>query len=169
VTVGTIFGRSKVPLRDWLRALHLLSSNRRFILVTIRDVQAELGVTYRTASLVWTRICAVLRTYKGHNKGFGTTITAFIRSTRPTSKAGRINWWLNSKKRLNGEDGVPKVTGLLSSFALPGAPAENMDRTERLLRLLIAAAPKLSKSAKKKAAKLSRLKRGVVPAVTPQL
>jgi hypothetical protein len=53
---------------------------------------------------------------------------------------------------LNGGDGVPKVSGLLASFALAQAPAENLDRTERLLRLLIAADPK--------AAKRSRLKRG---------
>ncbi|MBR1272819.1 hypothetical protein JQ629_35635 [Bradyrhizobium sp. AUGA SZCCT0222] len=140
----------------------MLSSNRRYVLVTIRDVQAELGVTYRTAALVWTRICAGLRTYSGHNKGFGTTVTAFISSTRPTSKAGRLNWYLKSKKRLNGEDGVPKVTGLLSAFARAEAPAENLERTERLLRVLIAATPKPSKSAKRKAAKLRRLERATL-------
>jgi hypothetical protein len=61
------------------------------------------------------------------------------------------------------------VAGLLSSFALPEAPEENLDYTERLLPLLIVAAPKLLKSAKRKAAKLRRLEHNMVPAVTPQL
>jgi hypothetical protein len=166
VTVGTIFERSKVPLHDWLRAIHMLSSNRRYLDVTIREVQVELDVTYKTALQMWKRICAVLRTYRGHNRGFGSKVTAFITSKRPKSRDGMTDWREKSKKLLNGEDGVPKVTGLLSAFTGPQGLAENLDRTERLLRLLIAAAPKLSKSAKRKAAKLSRLKRGMVPAAT---
>jgi hypothetical protein len=57
---------------------------------------------------------------------------------------------------------VPSVSGLLSSFAPEGS--ENPDRTERLLRLLIVAKPKLSKTAKRKAArkKLAELNRAAV-------
>jgi hypothetical protein len=66
--------------------------------------------------------------------------------------AGRENWRKRPKKLLNGGDGVPKVSGLLASFMPAQAPLENLDRTERLLRLLIAADPKV--------AKLRRLKRG---------
>jgi hypothetical protein len=69
----------------------------------------------------------------------GSKATAFIRSKRPKSIEGMTNWREKSKKLLNGEDGVPKVTGLLSAFTGPEGPAENLDRTERLVRLLIAA------------------------------
>jgi transposase-like protein len=162
VTVGTIFERSKVPLQDWLRAIHMFSATQP---VTIRGVEVELGVTYKTALQIWKRICAVLRTYRGHNKGFGKKVTAFIRSKRPQSREEMANWREKSKTLLNGGDGVPKVTGLLSEFTGPQGPAENLERTERLLRLLIGAVPKLSKSAKRKAAKLRRLQRDIVPAV----
>ena len=60
-------------------------------------------------------------------------------------------WRKKSKLLLNGGNGVPNVTGLLSLPAPEGS--ENLDRTERLLRLLISATPKLSKSAKRKAAR----------------
>jgi transposase-like protein len=160
VTVGTIFERSRVPLHHWLWALHLLSYDDP----SIRDLQVELGVTYKTALQMWKRICAVLRTYRGHNKGLGSKVTAFITSKRPQNEAGMANWRAKSRKLLKGGDGVPKVTGLLSAFAGSKGCAEKLERTERLLRLLLAAAPKLSKAAKRKAAKLGRLERGVVPA-----
>jgi transposase-like protein len=163
VTVGTIFQRSKVPLNDWLWAIHLFSATQP---VTIREIEIELAVTYKTAFQMWKRVCAVLRGYRGHNKGFGPKVTAFITSTRPKSIEGLANWRDKSKKLLNGENGVPKVTGLLSTFASHGS-AENFERTERLLRVLLAAVPKPSKSAKKKAAKLRRLERGAVLAATP--
>jgi transposase-like protein len=144
VTVGTIFERSKVPLNDWLWAIHLFSANQRDP-VMIREVQVELDVTYKTALQIWKRVCAVLRTYRGHNKGFGSKVTVFITSKRTQSELGMANWRAKSKKLLNGEDGVPKVTGLLSAFTGSRGPAENLERTERLLRLLLAATPKLSK------------------------
>ena len=164
VTVGTIFERSRVPLHHWLWALHLLSYEHP----SIRELQAELGVTYKTALQMWKRICAVLRTYRGHNKGFGSKVTAFITSKRPQNEVGMANWRARSRKLLNGEDGVPKVTGLLTAFAGSKGSAEKLERTERLLRLLFAAVPKPSKSAKKKAAKLRRLERGLVLAIAPQ-
>jgi hypothetical protein len=135
--------------------------------VTVREIELELAVTYKTAFQMWKRIRAVLRAYRGHNKGFGRKVEAFITSTRPKSFDGMTNWRAKSKQLLNGNVAAPQVSGLLSSHA--NGTAENLDRTERLLRLLIAATPKPSKSAKRKAAKLSRLKRGMVPAVTPQL
>jgi transposase-like protein len=157
VTVGTIFERSKVPLRDWLRATHMFSATQP---VTIREVELELDVTYKTALEIWKRVCAVLCAYRGHNKGFGRKVEAFITGKRP--KKERLDIWREkSKKLLNGEVNAPKASGLLSSFARADAPAENLDRTERLLRLLVAASQS-RKGAKKKAAKGSRLKRDVV-------
>jgi transposase-like protein len=171
VTVGTIFERSKVPLRDWLRAIHMFSSNKLGPHVTIREVELELDVTYKTALQIWKRICGVLRTYKGHNKGFGSKITAFISSKRPKPKwRGTRAYWSDKNRRLlKGEVSAPapKATGLLSSFKRAQGPADNLDRTERLLRLLMAAGPKRLRSIRRTAATRSRLKRGTVPSVTP--
>ena len=151
VTVGTVFQRSKVPLQDWLRAVQMLSTTQP---VTIRQIEIELGVTYKTAFQIWKRVSAVLRAYRGHNKGFGKKIEAYITSQRPKSPDGMSVWRKKSKLLLNGGNGVPNVTGLLSLPTPEGS--ENLDRTERLLRLLIAATPKLSKSAKRKAARRAK-------------
>jgi|KBSMisStandDraft_5_1062788.scaffolds.fasta_scaffold639443_1 transposase-like protein len=147
VTVGTVFERSKVPLQDWLKAVQMLSAVQP---VTIRQIEIELGITYKTAFQIWKRVSGVLRAYRGHNKGFGKKIEAYITSQRPNPD-GMSVWRKKSKLLLNGGNGVPNVTGLLSLPAPEGS--ENLDRTERLLRLLIAATPKLSKSAKRKAAR----------------
>ena len=125
-------------------------------------------MTYKTALQMWKRICAVLRTFRGHNKGFGSKVTAFTTSKRPQNETAMAIWRAKSRKLLNGEDGVPKVTGLLSALAGSKGSAEKLERTERLLRLLLAAAPKLSKAAKRKAAKLRSLEDGTVPIVTPR-
>ena len=122
--------------------------------MTIRQIEIELGVTYKTAFQIWKRVSAVLRAYRGHNKGFGKKIEAYITRQRPKSAEGKSVWRKKSKLLLNGGDGVPNVTGLLSSFTSDGS--ENLDRTERLLRLLISATPKLSKSAKRKAARRAK-------------
>lgn len=109
---------------------------------------------------IWKRICAALRAYRGHNKGFGRKITAFISSTRPKPKKwrGKKAYWADKNKQgLTGEVSTPKATGLLSSAE---DPTENLESTERLLRLLIAAPPK---SSQKKPAKRNRSKRGTVP------
>ena len=44
-------------------------------------------------------------------------VEAYITSQRPKSDDGRASWRQKSKLLLNGGDGVPKVTELLSSFA----------------------------------------------------
>ena len=160
VTVGTIFERSKVPLQDWLRAVHMLSATWP---VTIRQIEIELDVTYKTAFQIWKRVSAVLRSYRGHNKGFGRKVEAYITSTRPKSMDGMASWRERSRQLLNGNVAAPKATGVLALHA-KGTADNHLDRTERLLRLLIAAKPKLSKSAKRKALRKKRaeLKRETV-------
>lgn len=147
VTVDTIFERSPLPLQDWLRAIHMFSATHS---VTLREVEVELDVTYKTTLKIWTRICTVLRTYRGHNKGFGRKVEQFITSKRPKSRDWMTSWRKKSRELLNGEVGAPKALGVLSSFARDtSAPPEDFDRTERLARLLIAAKPN-RKSARKK-------------------
>lgn len=44
---GTVFARSRTPLRTWFRAIHLVSGSRRG--VSAKALQRHLGVTYKTA------------------------------------------------------------------------------------------------------------------------
>ena len=131
--------------------------------VTIRQIEIELDVTYKTAFQIWKRVSAVLRSYRGHNKGFGRKVKAYITSTRPKSMDGMASWRERSRQLLNGNVAAPKATGVLALHA-KGTADNHLDRTERLLRLLIAAKPKLSKSAKRKALRKKRaeLKRETV-------
>jgi len=45
--VGTIFEKSTTPLTKWFLAIHLMTGNRKG--VSAKDMQRELGVTYKTA------------------------------------------------------------------------------------------------------------------------
>ena len=64
VRIGTIFQNSPVPLRKWIVAIWLMSSNRRGIPAT--QLQRELGVAYNTALFMKHRI----------RKAFGATDNA---------------------------------------------------------------------------------------------
>jgi hypothetical protein len=102
--------------------------------VTIRQIEIELDVTYKTAFQIWKRVSAVLRSYRGHNKGFGRKVEAYITSTRPKSMDGMASWRERSRQLLNGNVAAPKATGVLALHA-KGTADNHLDRTERLLRL----------------------------------
>lgn len=54
VTVGTVFERSKVPLHQWLYAVHLMTSSKKGI--SAHQIHRTLGVTYKTAWFMAHRI-----------------------------------------------------------------------------------------------------------------
>jgi transposase-like protein len=148
VTVGTMFERSKVSLPMWLRAAHMFSANSVTASVTPRDVERELSVTYKTA---WSMVQAMLRTaaaYKGPNVGFGRKIVAHIRSKRPAPPKHRsaetYRAW--KKKTLAGWHSAPiESTGVLASFDAGGIQSKDIDRTERLMRMLMSGPKILTK------------------------
>ena len=59
VTVGTLFERSKVPLRKWLLATHLLCSSKKGM--STHQLHRMLGVTYKTAWFMTHRIREAMR------------------------------------------------------------------------------------------------------------
>jgi transposase-like protein len=139
VTVGTIFASSKVPLSKWLQAAHLISSNKRNIGVSIRQVEVDLGITYKTAWHMVHKMLDASTAYTGPNTVFGEKIRKHINTIRP--KPPKIKapyyapWYIWRRKHPQGE--CIESTGLLASFAAPHSPLENTDRTERLLRVLM--------------------------------
>jgi transposase-like protein len=171
VTVGTAFASSKVPLSKWMQVIHMVGYSEKP--PTLLEIQKKIGVSYKTTLQMWGRICTALQTYKGFKKGFGTKVRDIIRKAQPKyADAPKLAGYWARKNRLMAAGKHPsqhtvKATGLLSSFERCSAGAtDNLERTERLLRLLIAADPKPHRAARKKAAKRRRLKRSIIPAVT---
>lgn len=166
VTVGTAFASSKVPLSKWMQAVHKVGFSEKP--PTLLEVQKTIGVTYKTMLHMWGRICTAARTYKGYKKGFGTKVRAVIKEAQPKYAHAPIltNYRLRKNKLMaagkHPSQHTIKATGLLSSFGSTGT--DNLERTERLLRLLIATNPKPHRAARKKASKRSRLKRGMASA-----
>lgn len=57
-TVGTIFEKSTTPLKLWFHAIYLMSSTRCGI--SAKQLQRELGVTYKTAWRMFKQIRSLL-------------------------------------------------------------------------------------------------------------
>ncbi len=57
-TVGTIFERSSTPLKVWFHAIYLIASSPSH--VTVRQLQQETGVTYKTAWRMYHQIRRLL-------------------------------------------------------------------------------------------------------------
>jgi transposase-like protein len=163
VTVGTVFASSKVPLSKWMQAAHQVGFSEKP--PTLMEVQKTIGVTYKTMLQMWGRMRTALRTYKGYKKGFGTKVRAVIKEAQPKyAHAPKLfNYWARKNKLIaagrHPSQHTIAATGLLSSFEKDSARTENLERTERLLRLLIATDPKRHRAARRKASESSRLKR----------
>ena len=61
-TAGTIFDHSSTPLRSWFYAMYLMSTTRCGI--SAKQLQRELGVTYKTAWRIFTQIRSLMREKK---------------------------------------------------------------------------------------------------------
>ncbi len=62
-TAGTPFESTRTPLRDWFFVMFLFTTSRNGI--AAKEVQRQLGVTYKTA---W-RMCNLIRKYMGYVDG----------------------------------------------------------------------------------------------------
>lgn len=59
VTVGTVMGRSKVPLSKWLLAMHLIGASKKGM--SALELGRMLGVSYKTAWFLCHRIRKAIR------------------------------------------------------------------------------------------------------------
>jgi transposase-like protein len=69
VTVGTVFERSKVPIRTWLYATHLICSSKKGI--SSQQLARMLGVTVKTAWFMSHRIREAMTTAQGSEPPLG--------------------------------------------------------------------------------------------------
>ncbi|MGX4773900.1 transposase [Bradyrhizobium guangdongense] len=128
VTVGTSFERLRVPLRTWICAARAFSSDLK---PTLSEIQCDLGVAYRTVLRMRDVIERAAKPYRGRKRVFG----AWPRE-------------LMGHKRENREKTL-QATGVLKEM-LPAKSAKDiLMRTERLLRLLLAA-PKVTPRRKRR-------------------
>lgn len=88
VTVGTVFEGSKVPLRKWLLAAHLMASGDRP--VNAHLIHKAIGVTYKTACLMMRRLSEASRTTPGRNTvdGESSVSSAFHRGNENVANEG---------------------------------------------------------------------------------
>lgn len=166
VTVGTALARTRVTIVNWMRLAHLLSRTEDRD-ITVPEVMTIIGVPYKTAVRMLDRVCDPLITYKGSlsEKKFGKPITYYItakaRRTQPRLRfpqhpsnpydrkdvGRRYARW---KERLElDQRATPEPRGVLAALARPDAQKENLDRTERLLMVLLQADPTKVKAARK--------------------
>jgi transposase-like protein len=96
VRVGTIFESSKVPLRKWLMAIHLMTSSKKG--VSSHQIARECGITVKTAWFLTHRITEAMKQEPmvGMLGGKGKSLEAdetYVGARRPryrgTSKPGR--------------------------------------------------------------------------------
>lgn len=116
VTVGTAFERLRIPLSTWVSAARAFSSDGK---PTLLEIQSDIGVAYRTVLRMRDVIERAARTYQGHKYVFGAWPQALMRH-----------------KRQNGEK---TIQATVLKKALPALKSGEANRTERLLRLLLAA------------------------------
>lgn len=162
VTVGTMFERTRVPLRHWMHALYLWSIDGEPV---IQDVQSSTGVTYKTAWLMWERVHAAARLYKGQLRAFGTGVRNVMREKQSKAVARGLFRYEADKLRAKGvhpSQHTIRATGILSSSASALALRDKttrpaLDRTEALVRLMLATDPSaLDKFKRHKRRKIGR-------------
>lgn len=123
VTVGTAFERLRIPLTTWMRAARAFSHRVRKGegKKTLLDIQSETQVAYRTVLRMRDVIERAAAKYRGYKYVFGT--------------------WpedLMHHKRENAERTI-EATGALKATLPAGKYKDGeVNRTERLLRLLLA-------------------------------
>ncbi|SHG86891.1 transposase [Bradyrhizobium erythrophlei] len=154
VTVGTALERQRIPLSTWVRAAHEFSyegpaygkgKDRKLKPPPLTELQPRIGVSYPTVLHIRDVIEYAARRYRGHKTGFGAWPRSFMKG------AGT---WLpdydpRKRKRLaEGKDpsqhtimAAHILADVMSEYKTADTPAA-FDRTEVLLRLLLATPPK---------------------------
>lgn len=129
VTVGTPLERLRIPLSTWVRAVRAFSyeapkgmrGRDREKKRTLSDIRFELRVAYRTVLRMRNVIKQAAGKYRGHKSVFGAWPRSFMQHQRE-----------NHEKTV-------KAAGVLAEALPPRTYAQGeVNRTERLLRLLLA-------------------------------
>jgi hypothetical protein len=130
--VGTVLERLRVPLSTWVRAAHAFSYEGSAYgkqgKPSLTQLETEIGVSYRTVLRMRDIIKRAAARYRGYQTGFGAWPRSFMKH--------------KSSASLHASQHAIRTTGVLAALvqgrSTKGTRA--FDRTERLLRLLLASA-----------------------------
>jgi transposase-like protein len=138
VTVGTVFERLRVPLSTWVRSAHAFSDDLMEPKPLV-DLQTEIGVSYRTVLRMRDVIKFAASKYKGYPGRFGAWPRTFMTPRSATGLRGQklLAEGKHPSQRTISSTGV--LAGLMRGRAAARKRAA-FDRTEQLLRLLLASA-----------------------------
>ena len=142
VTVGTVLERLRVPLSTWVRAAHAFSykgsAYGKHGKPSLTQLETEIGVSYRTVLRMRDIIKRTAMRYKGYRGAFGAWPRSFMK--HKSSPSPRIKLKLLEKGKHPSQHAIRSMgvlAGLMPGRSTKGTPAA-FDRTERLLRLLLA-------------------------------
>jgi transposase-like protein/sugar lactone lactonase YvrE len=116
-TAGTILNRSSTPLRSWFRAILLAADPDRA--VSAKDLQRELGVTYKTAWRMLRLIRAQLDASRGKSSGEHSPLAV---ATRPPSTPRGPRQAARARRRRH-----PMAPGFIVTFAGNGTAGYSGD------------------------------------------
>lgn len=135
VTVGTPLEGSKLPLAAWVSAAHML--NRLPHVVTAREIEQALGVTYKTAWHMVQKLLGAVESYRGPLPFFGATVRQRIEPLLPKNRNTKSAWARRRAKINAGTYKAPRVpvaVGALSALKFSPPPSKaHVERTERFL------------------------------------
>lgn len=117
VTVGTPLEGSKLSLAAWLQAAHML--NTLPAVITVREVEQALGVTYKTAWHTVQKLLKAIENYRGPLPLFGATVQAHVGPFLPKTRNTKAGWALRERRKAAGTYKAPRVpvaTGALSGL-----------------------------------------------------
>jgi transposase-like protein len=122
VTVGTLLERLRVPMSTWVRAAHSFCRDNDSKPMLL-EIHREIGVSYRTVLRMRDIIKRAASKYRGFKHVFGAWPRSFM-----------------GHQRQKREETI-RASGVLAASLPPRAYKQGeMNRTERLLRLLLATA-----------------------------
>ncbi|WP_246571323.1 hypothetical protein [Bradyrhizobium liaoningense] len=109
--------------------------------VTVREIERELGVTYKTAWHMVQKLLKAVENYRGPLPLFGETVQAHIEPFLPKHRNSRASWARRKAKKAAGTYKAPRVpvaTGALSELQFtPPATNAHVERTERFLHWVL--------------------------------
>jgi transposase-like protein len=140
VTVGTVLERLRVPLSTWVRGAYAFSykslSHGKRGRPPLTQLKTEIGVSYRTVLRMRDIIKRAAERYKGHRTGFGVWPRSFMKRSTSRPHDRRVK-----QKGLHPSPHTIRSAGVLVGLVRARTKTRGtFDRTEQLLRLLLATA-----------------------------
>jgi len=116
-TSGTIFDHSSTPLRSWFYAMYLMSTTRCGI--SAKQLQRELGVTYKTAWRIFTQIRSLMNEQQDKMSG-----TVEVDETYIGGKSNNVGRSLKDKTAVVGI--VERDNGQVMTKIVPNVKARTL-------------------------------------------